>query len=196
MQLDQTRVASSNVATLGDPFANISIGRYALASATEVIDHAALDDLLLEYYGVIVRKLAVGGFPKAFITAGLKATFWLNIDKFLPPSQRLILVHDDAGRLVGCGTLQQINADAVEVKRPCVRRDANDHGLVRAIVDARLQSARQMGWSKILVNGIRGNQDMLRIYQSLGFEFIDRYPGCSDPIEMDPYLVYMQLELD
>jgi GNAT superfamily N-acetyltransferase len=166
-----------------------------LRSVTEVPDKGALDDLLRDYYGVIVRKLALAGVPPNYTAEGLKTSFWPNIDKFLPPSGRLILVHDDAGRLVGCGTLQQVRADAGEVKRIYVRPEASGHGLGRAIVDARIQAARQLGWRRILVNAIRGNQDMLRIYQSLGFKFIDRYPECSDPIEVDPYFVYMQLEL-
>ena len=28
------------------------------------------------------------------------------------------------------------------------------------------------------------NQDMLRIYERIGFRFIERYPECSDPIEL------------
>lgn len=176
--------------------ASVSLERYTLTSATQVADKAALEDLLRSYYGVITRKLAAAGVPRKYTVEELKAPFWSNLERFLPPSGRLILAHDDTGALVGCGTLQQIRADAGEVKRLYVHPSASGHGLGRAIVDARLQAARQMGWRRILVNAIKGNQDMLRIYQSLGFQFIDRYPECSDPIEVDPYFVYMQRELD
>lgn len=196
MQMGHSIFATPGVVTLDDPDASVSLGRYTLTSVTEVTDREALDDLLREYYGIILRKLAVAGVPQKYTVEGLKASFWPSIDKFLPPSGRLILVHDEAGALAGCGTHQQIRADAGEVKRLYVRPAASGHGLGRAIVNARLQAARRMGWRRILVNAIRGDQDMLRIYQSLGFEFIDRYPECSDPIEVDPYFVYMQLELD
>lgn len=170
-------------------------GGYRMSSVVEVTDKAALDDLLLDYYGVIVGKLTKAGVPPLYSPQDLKASFWPNLHKFLPPSGRLILVHDAKDRLVGCGTLQQVRSDAGELKRLYVRPEANGHGLGRAIVDARINAARDMGWSAVLVNAIQGNADMLRIYETLGFQFIDRYPECSDPIEVDPYFVYMQLEL-
>lgn len=165
---------------------------YRMTSVTEVPDRAALDDLLLEYYGVIVAKLTAAGVPHGYTAEDLKASFWPNLHKVLPPTGRLILVHDAADRLVGCGTLQQARADAGELKRLYVRPEAKGNRLGRAIVDARIQAAREMGWRRLLVNAIRGNTDMLQIYESLGFQFIDRYPECSDPIEVDPYFIYME----
>lgn len=168
---------------------------YTVTSLTEVTDKPALDDLLLEYYTVIVGKIAAANIPLAYTPQELKASFWPNLDKFLPPTGRLILAQDANGRLVGCGTLQQVRPDAGELKRLYVRPEAKGHRLGRAIVDARITAAREMGWNTLLVNAIRGNQDMLRIYETLGFTFIDRYPECSDPIEADPYFVYMQYGL-
>lgn len=157
MRLDQTIVVPSNVAALGHPHATISFGCYTLSSAIKTTDQDALDNLLLECYGVIVGKLAAAGVNHRLAAEGLKSAFWLNIDRFPPPTGRLILVHDDAGGLVGCGTLQQNRSYAREVKRLYIRPEASGNGLGRAIVDARKQAARQMGWSKILVNAIRGN---------------------------------------
>ena len=34
-----------------------------------------------------------------------------------------------------------------------------------------------MGWKTLLVNAVRGNRDMLRIYESLGFRYIDGIPN-------------------
>lgn len=167
---------------------------YTISSVSEVPDRAALDDLLLEYYGVILRKLAAAGGPGTYTPQDLMASFWPGLHKVLPPTGRLILAHDGTGRLVGCGTLQQARPDAGELKRLYVRPEASGHGLGRAIVDARLKAAREMGWTTLLVNAIRGNQDMLRIYESLGFRYIDRYPECSDPVEADPYFIYMQYD--
>lgn len=53
-----------------------------------------------------------------------------------------------------------------------------------------------MGWKTLLVNAIRGNQDMLGIYEELGFRYIDRYPQCSDPSEVAKFFIYMQYDLD
>ena len=107
-----------------------------------------------------------------------------------------MLVHDAQGRLVGCGTLQQARPDAGELKRLFVRPEANGHRLGRALVDARIRAARDMGWNTLLVNTLIGNQDMLRIYENIGFRFIDRYPECSDPSEISDYFVYMQYDFE
>ena len=90
--------------------------------------------------------------------------------------------------------MQQARADAGELKRLFVRPEASGHGLGRALVDARMTAARDMGWRTLLVNTVKGNQDMLRIYEKIGFRFIDRYPECADPIELDDYFQYMQFD--
>lgn len=169
---------------------------YTISSVVEVNDKPALNDLLLEYYGVILKKFAAAGGPALYEPADLLASFWPNLHKFLPPTGRLVLVHDEKERLVGCGTLQQARPDAGELKRLYVRPEAAGHGLGRELVDIRMKAAQDMGWKTLLVNAVRGNQDMLRIYESLGFRYIDRYPECSDPVEADPYFIYMQYDFE
>lgn len=169
---------------------------YETTSGTDVPDRGALHAMLLEYYGVILRKFAAAGGPPLSRPEDLLASFWPNLHKVLPPTGRLILVHDTGtGRLVGCGTLHQAGHDAGELKRLYVRPEASGHSLGRAIVDARVQAARDMGWRTLFVNAIKGNEDMLRIYESLGFRFIDRYPECSDPGEVADYFIYMRYDL-
>lgn len=169
---------------------------YRISTVAEVVDRPALNDLLLEYYGVILTKFKAAGGPPLFQPADLLASFWPNLHKFLPPTGMLLLVHDESDRLVGCATLQQARPDAGELKRLYVRPEAAGHGLGRTLVDIRIKAARDMGWKTLLVNAVRGNQDMLRIYESIGFRYIDRYPECSDPVEADPYFIYMQHDFD
>ena len=77
---------------------------YTISSVTEVEDRPALNELLLEYYAVILRKFEAAGGPAGFKPEDLLASFWPNLHKVLPPTGRLILVHDETARLVGCGT--------------------------------------------------------------------------------------------
>lgn len=156
---------------------------YRISSVADVADKAALDDLLLEYYNVIVRRLASAGVPPNDTPQDLKASFWPNLHKFLPPTGGQILAHVASGPLGGCGALQQ------------VRPEANGHRLRRDIVEAHIKAAHDMGWKTLLVNAIRGNIDMQRIYETLGATLIGRDPERSDPIEVDPYFVYMKREL-
>jgi putative acetyltransferase len=171
---------------------------YQITTLTDVSDPAmrdALDYLLLEYYGVIVRKLNEAGMDHSYTPEMLKGSFWHDLHKVLPPQGRLIVARAATGQLVGCGTLQRVRADAGEVKRLYVRPDATGNGLGRAIVDAWIEGARAMNLSTLLVNVISSNSDPMHIFDSLGFERIARYPECADPIEADPYFIYMQHDL-
>ncbi|MEH6525433.1 MAG: hypothetical protein V7723_05120 [Sneathiella sp.] len=100
---------------------------YQLTSVTEVPDRAALEDMLLEYCAIILEKFAAAGGPRTYKPDDLFASFWPNLHKFLPPTGRLILVHDENQRLVGCGTLRQARPDAGELKRLYVRPEAAGH---------------------------------------------------------------------
>lgn len=156
---------------------------------------AALDDLLLEYYGVIVRKLGEAGMVHSYTPQILMGSFWPELHKVLPPNGQSIVAQDAAGRLVGCGTLHRVRPDAAEVKRLYVRPEAAGHGLGSAIVREWINGARGMGLETLLVNVIKSNRDPMGIFKRLGFKAIDRYPECADPIEVDPYFIYMKYHL-
>ena len=167
---------------------------YRIASVTEVDDKPAFEELLTEYYSIVFHKLAlVGGYAKMEPNE-MASSVMAKTQAFLPPTGRLVLAYSAQNRLVGCGTLQQARSDAGELKRLYVRPEAAGNRLGRALVDARMEAAREMGWRTLLLNTVKGNQDMLRIYENLGFRFIDRYPECSDPIELTDYFDYMQFD--
>lgn len=169
---------------------------YQLTSVTEVPDRSVLEVMLLEFYAIMLGKFVKAGGPATYTPHGLFASFWPDLHKFLPPTGRLILVHDENQHLVGCGTLQQARPDAGELKRLYVRPEAAGHRLGQAIIDARIDAAREMGWRTLLVNTPLGNREMLHLYERMGFRYIDRFPECSDPAEVADYFVYLQLDLD
>ncbi|MCR9109129.1 GNAT family N-acetyltransferase [Marivita sp. XM-24bin2] len=155
---------------------------------------AALEEILLEYYGVIIQKLGEAGFVSDYTPEQLKSSFWTNLHSYLCPTGRLFLAWDASERLVGCSTLHQIRPDACEVKRLYVRPEVAGKGLGRAITEAWIAAADEIGVSKLLLNVIKTNRAPLRIFESLDFKTIARYPECADPIEVDPYFVYLEYE--
>lgn len=167
---------------------------YQITSVAKVEDMPALHDLLIEYYAIVLGKLALAGGPSDIEPKDIVSSLLSNLEAVLPPTGRLILAYDEQHRLVGCGTLQQARSDAGELKRLYVRPEASGNRLGRALVDARMKAAYEMGWRSLLVNAVKGNQDMLRIYKSLGFRFIERYPECTDPIRLTDYFDYMQYD--
>lgn len=168
---------------------------YSMTSVTEVADRAELDALLGEYYTVIVRKVTSAGMVNDYTPSMLKASFWPNLRRVLPPDGRLMLVRDSAETLVGCATVHGIGPAVGELKRLYVRPEASGNGLGRALVTAQMAAARSMGWRRLMVNIIKDNRESIRIFEALGFRYVSRYQECSDPIEADPFFVYMQRDL-
>lgn len=156
---------------------------------------AALHDLLLEYYGVIVQKLGEAGMDHSYTPEILMASFWPKVYDLMPPHGRLIVAQNAEGRLVGCGTLHRVRPDTAEVKRLYVRPEATGHGWGNAIVGEWIESACAMGLDTLLVNVINSNRDPMGIFERFGFEATQRYPECADPIEADPYFIYLKYNL-
>jgi RimJ/RimL family protein N-acetyltransferase len=189
MTMIQPAVAPDGATRMG------AVSAYRITSVTEVADRDALDALMFEYYGVLVEKLMAAGVPGGYTPSGLKASFWPNLHKVLPPTGQLLLVHDAADRLVGCATLQQASPDTGEFKRLYIRPEANGNGLGRRLVMAQMETAKAKGWRRLVINIIKGNEESIRIFEGLGFRYIERYPECFDPIELDPWFVYMECDL-
>jgi GNAT superfamily N-acetyltransferase len=143
-----------------------------------------------------LKKFAAVVGPTLCQREDFVASFWPNLHRTLPQTGRLILVHDtETVRLVGYGTLHQARDDAGELKRLYVRPEASGHRLGSAIVDARLRAACDMAWKRLDVSAIKGNRDMLRICESVGFRVIGRYPECSDLSDIADCFVHMQYDL-
>lgn len=161
----------------------------------EVPDLAAFEDLLVDYYGVVLKTLEAAGGPKLSPVEMARDSIE-TIDKMLPPKGRLALATDATGRLIGCGALLQIRPDAVEMKRMFVRPEAQGTGLGRTLFEMRLAEARAMGCTTVYADTARGNRAMLAMYERYGFRYIDRYAENANPPDMAPYLVFLEYRLE
>lgn len=161
----------------------------------KVPDLPAFEDLLLDYYSIVLRTLEAAGGPK-LRPEDMVAGSIESLDKMLPPNGRLLLAHDETGRLVGCGALLKIRPDAVEMKRMFVRPEAQGTGLGRTLFEMRLDEARRMGCTHVYADTARGNRSMLAMYEKHGFRYIDRYPENANPPDFAPYLVFLEYRLD
>lgn len=159
-------------------------------------DRDALDGLLREYYETVLPRLAAVGGPLLH-TQDLMPGVWACMGDYLPPDGVTVLAHDP-GRdlLVGCGFLRQIAPETGELKRLYVRPEAQGAGLGRRLVTSRIRRAREMGLRWLMTDTVRGNTPMLNLYASLGFVEVPRYTGNANDPELDPWLVYLSLDLD
>jgi GNAT superfamily N-acetyltransferase len=160
----------------------------------DIPDHADFEALRREWFTLATAELASIGGP--IRTADeMMVDFWPDMQNYLAPHGCTILALDDAGGLVGTGSLRKLRPDAADLKRMYVRPSARGAKLGLALVERRIEEARKMGLTTLFTNTIYINHRMLEIYEGLGFERISRFPECHEPIEMDHLLIYLKMGL-
>lgn len=168
---------------------------YSITSLANVPEERKpLESMLHDYMSLMLGKLAALDGPK-LTSKDVLSGLWDEFDAYLPPTGCVLLAHDDEGTLIGCGFMRQIRPDAGEMKRLFVRSEARGTGLGRQLVIGRMNVARQMGWTSLLVDTVRGNTPMLKLYDSLGFKEIERYQENANDAALAPYLTYLACDL-
>lgn len=157
-------------------------------------DIEALRGLLFEYFGQVLPLVEKAGGP-VIDPAPLVNGFLEKIDDYRRPEGVLVLAHAEDGRLIGCATLNRIGPEAAEMKRLYVRPEARGTGLGHRLFEIRVAEARRLGIRTLFADTVRGNRDMLRIYERNGFRYVPRYPGNANPPEFEPFLVYLRRDL-
>ena len=155
-------------------------------------DPEAFQELMEEYYAIILDKLVAAGGPLKSPRDLARDTI-AHMDDLMPPDGRTLLATDEHGRLMGCGVIRKIRPNAAELKRMYVRPEARGTGLGRKLFEMRMQEARKMGCTRLFADTVKDNRAMLAMYESMGFSYIPRYPENANPIEMEPFLVYLKL---
>ncbi len=156
-----------------------------------VSDVPAFEDLLSDYYSVVLKVFEGAGGP-VLSPKEMAANSINHLDEMLPPQGRLALARGADGRLLGCGALRRIRDNAVEMKRMFVRPEAQGCGLGRRLFEMRIEEARKMGCRAVYADTAKGNRPMLAMYEEFGFRYIQRYPENANPPEFEPYLVYLE----
>lgn len=125
----------------------------------------------------------------------LVANTFDHIGEYLPPDGALHLAIDADHDILGCVFLKMIRTDACEIKRLYVRPSARGAGLGRRLMQSILDDARQLGAARVLLDTGIYDTAAQALYRKLGFRQIEYYPeGENDPA-LQPYLVYMQLDM-
>ena len=108
----------------------------------------------------------------------------------LPGGYHAILVARVSEEIVGCLALRKLEDGACEMKRLYVRPSARGSGSGRALVEASIVKARQLGYSTMRLDTLPRMDAALALYLSLGFRRIERYN--DNPIEG---VVFLELQL-
>ena len=85
------------------------------------------------------------------------------------------LVLTDGEKIVGTGAIRRLDAHTCELKRMWFLKEYRGHGWGKRMAQMLLNSARQMGFSRVRLDTSPKLEQAVRLYRKLGFDFIERY---------------------
>jgi GNAT superfamily N-acetyltransferase len=150
-------------------------------------------ELYLEYLEWANTRI-VREFGFSFDIQSMVEQDMLELDKFLPPDGRLLLA-EHGGRVAGLACLRRIRPDVGEIKRMYVRPESRGRGIGRALLEALIAEAREIGYPRVRLDSTRFMKEAHSLYRSVGFERIDPYPESEIPPEYHSHWVFMEMTL-
>lgn len=140
---------------------------FHIAPARSAADLIAVADLFQAYANSLGIDLGYQDFPAEL--AGLPG-------RYAPPAGALLLARDAAGMPVGCVALRRIDPPGCcEMKRLYVAPSGRGLGLGRALAEAVIAAAEQLGYREMRLDTLPFMQAAMRLYDELGFDQIPPY---------------------
>jgi GNAT superfamily N-acetyltransferase len=149
--------------------------------------------LLLEYVQWLQEKVKQEHGISVDVDTILQS-FMRGLDAFYPPRGRMYLSQVD-DEIVGLGGLKPLDNSIGEIKRMFVKSEYRRRGIGKLILDKLIADARSIGYTKIRLDSPRFSIEAHRLYQSMGFQFIELYQGSEGGETQADNVVYMELVL-
>lgn len=160
----------------------------------EIDIHRQLIEELFKEYLAWANARASDEFNVSFdINAVLKQDL-KKIHQFMPPEGCLLLGEYEAN-LAGCVGLREIDDETGEIKRMYVRPEYRRKGVGRRLLEALIQEARQVGYSKLKLDSATFAKQAIVFYRQMGFRDIEPYPESEAPKEYYSQWTFMEISL-
>lgn len=89
---------------------------------------------------------------------------------YAAPSGRLLIARDADGSVLGCSGVRPHSTGRAEIKRLYVRPPARGTGLGRALAEAALEAARELGYAEALISTLPDSMQVAApMYVRMGF---------------------------
>lgn len=161
--------------------------------AQSIDDLGGLEDVLREYLTWDIDQLRkISGIdidPEAYV----KNTFD-EIEHYFPPNGRLLLMRDD-DTLIGIGFLKSVREKTCEIKRMYILPSHRGMRLGKTILGTLIQSAKDIGYSNILLDSAVYMKTAHAMYRAAGFKNIEYYPEGETDAALKDFLMYMELRI-
>lgn len=111
---------------------------------------------------------------------------------FSPPGGALLVAEED-GNIAGCVALRAFEGGACEMKRMFVSSQFHGRGIGQALAGAIIERAKELGYSKMMLDTGPAQREAQGLYRKFGFRDIEPYYDLSP--ELRGWLVFMELDL-
>ena len=140
---------------------------------------------LREHYGIAVVR-AGGQTVREYAEKSVD-----DIASFVLPEGVFYLLGVD-GKPAGMGGLRKVRDGVGEIKRMYVKPEYRGKGLGRALLNRLLCEARELGFSRILLETGKFMSAAQRLYRSVGFVEVSEYPETEVPPELRRVWLFME----
>ncbi len=111
-----------------------------------------------------------------------------------PEDGRLVIL-EDAGKMIGMGSLTRYNEDIGEIKRMYIKPEYRGKGLGKNLLMNLIDSAKQMEYTALRLDTGGFMDSAQYVYTSVGFRKIPEYAEAEVPIPLRHHWFFMELEL-
>ena len=112
--------------------------------------------------------------------------------EFAPPGGCLLLATEGM-EAVGCVAFRRLSADTCEMKRLYVRQRFQGQGVGRELVESLIATARDAGYSRMVLDTMVQMKSAVALYTALGFRRCDPYHEI--PPGFEEITLFLELEL-